>query len=62
MEVIEEKVEAGGERIERSCEETPKPTKSLIWFRVAEEPEQTGAKRKATAKSRSKQKHLQRSA
>jgi DNA end-binding protein Ku len=57
MEVIEEKVEAGGKEIEEKPKKAPKPTKVIDLVSVLQKSlEQTGAKRKATAKSRSKQK------
>jgi len=56
MEVIEEKVEAGGKKSKRSRRK-PQPTKVIDLVSVLQKSlEQTGAKRKATAKSRSKQK------
>jgi DNA end-binding protein Ku len=57
MEVIEEKVEAGGKKIEERPKKTPKPTKVIDLVSVLQKSlEQTGAKKKATAKSRTKQK------
>jgi DNA end-binding protein Ku len=57
MEVIEEKVEAGGKEIEGKPKEAPKPTKVIDLVSVLQKSlEQTGAKKKATAKSRRKQK------
>jgi DNA end-binding protein Ku len=55
MEVIEEKVEAGGEEIEEKPRKPPKPTKVIDLVSVLQKSlEQTGAKRKTTAKSRKK--------
>jgi DNA end-binding protein Ku len=57
MEVIEEKVEAGGKEIEEKPRKAPKPTKVIDLVSVLQKSlEDTGAKRKATAKSRRKQK------
>jgi DNA end-binding protein Ku len=57
MEVIEEKVEAGGKEIEEKPKKAPKPTKVIDLVSVLRKSlEQTGAKKKATAKSRRKQK------
>src|SRR6267143_2017985 len=57
MEVIEEKVEAGGKEIEEKPKKAPKPTKVIDLFSVLQKSlEQTGAKKKATARSRRKQK------
>jgi DNA end-binding protein Ku len=57
MEVIEEKVEAGGKEIEEKPRKAPKPTKVIDLVSVLQKSlEQTGAKKKATAKSRGKQK------
>ncbi len=57
MEVIEEKVEAGGKEIEAKPKKTPKPTKVIDLVSVLQKSlEQTGAKEKATAKSRTKHK------
>jgi DNA end-binding protein Ku len=57
MEVIEEKVEAGGKEIEEKPKKTPKPTKVIDLVSVLQKSlEETGAKKKATAKSRRKQK------
>jgi DNA end-binding protein Ku len=56
MEVIEEKVEAGGKEIEEKPKEVPKPTKVIDLVSVLQKSlEQTGRKKKA-AKSRGKQK------
>jgi DNA end-binding protein Ku len=57
MEVIEEKVEAGGKEIEEKPKRAPKPTKVIDLVSVLQKSlEQTGAKKKATTKSRRKQK------
>jgi DNA end-binding protein Ku len=57
MEVIEEKVEAGGKEIEEKPKKTPKPTKVIDLVSVLQESlEETGAKKKTTARSRDKQK------
>src|SRR6184192_1950913 len=57
MEVIEEKVEAGGKEIEEKPRKAPKPTKVIHLVSVLQKSlEQTGAKKKTTAKSRRKQK------
>ena len=57
MEVIEEKVEAGGKEIEEKPKKAPKPTKVIDLVSVLQKSlEQTGAKKKTTAKSRKKQK------
>jgi DNA end-binding protein Ku len=56
MEVIEEKVEAGGKEIEERPKKAPKPTKVIDLVSVLQKSlEETGAK-KASAKSRKKQK------
>jgi DNA end-binding protein Ku len=58
MEVIEEKVEAGGKEIEEKPKKAPKPTKVIDLVSVLQKSlEQTGGKKKATGKSRRKQKH-----
>jgi DNA end-binding protein Ku len=58
MEVIEEKVEAGGKEIEEKPKKAPKPTKIIDLVSVLQKSlEQTGAKKKSTARSRSKRKH-----
>ncbi len=58
MEVIEEKVETGGKEIEEKPEKAPKPTKVIDLVSILQKSlEQTGAKKKATAKSRAKRKH-----
>jgi DNA end-binding protein Ku len=55
MEVIEEKVEAGGKEIEEKPRKAPKPTKVIDLVSVLQKSlEQTGSKKKATAKSRTK--------
>ncbi len=57
MEIIEEKVEAGGKEIEEKPKKAPKPTKVIDLVSVLQKSlEETGAKKKATAKSRRKQK------
>jgi DNA end-binding protein Ku len=58
MEVIEEKVEAGGKEIEEKPKKAPKPTKVIDLVSVLQKSlEQTrGAKKKATAESRNQQK------
>ena len=55
MEVIEEKVEAGGKEIEEKPRKAPKPTKVIDLVSVLQKSlEETGAKKKTTPKSRSK--------
>ena len=57
MEVIEEKVEAGGKEIEEKPRKAPKPTKVIDLVSVLQNSlEQSGSKKKATAKSRTKRK------
>ena len=57
MEVIEEKVEAGGKEIEEKPKKAPKPTKIIDLVSVLQKSlEQTGGKKKAMAKSRGKRK------
>jgi DNA end-binding protein Ku len=57
MEVIEEKVEAGGKEIEEKPKKAPKPTKVIDLVSVLQKSlDRTGAKKTATAKSRRKQK------
>ena len=58
MEVIEEKVEAGGKEIEEKPKKSPKPTKVIDLVSVLQKSlEQSGAaKKKSTTKSRAKQK------
>src|SRR5256714_8978979 len=63
MEVIEEKVEAGGKEIEEKPKKAPKPTKVIDLVSVLQKSlEQTGGKKKATAKSGRKQKQPARKA
>src|SRR2546429_5753190 len=55
MEVIEEKVEAGGKEIAEKPRKAPKPTKVIDLVSVLQKSlEETGTKQKTTAKSRSK--------
>ena len=57
MEVIEEKVEAGGKEIEEKPRKAPKPTKVIDLVSVLQKSlDQTGGKKKSHAKSRRKQK------
>ena len=57
MEVIEEKVEAGGKEIEQKPKKAPKPTKVIDLVSVLQKSlEQSGATKKTTAKSRAKRK------
>ena len=57
MEVIEEKVETGGKEIEEKPKKARKPTKVIDLVSVLQKSlEQTGGKKKATAKSGRKQK------
>jgi DNA end-binding protein Ku len=57
MEVIEEKVEAGGKEIEAKPKKTPKPTKVIDLVSVLQKSlKQTSAKTRSTAKSRAKHK------
>src|SRR5205085_9351305 len=57
MEVIEEKVEAGGKEIEEKPKKAPKPTKVIDLVSVLQRSlEETGGKKKATGKSGRKQK------
>jgi DNA end-binding protein Ku len=57
MEVIEEKVEAGGKEIEEKPKKAPKPTKVIDLVSVLQKSlEQSGTKQKTTAKSRRKHK------
>jgi DNA end-binding protein Ku len=57
MEVIEEKVEAGGKEIEEKPKKAPKPTKIIDLVSVLQKSlEQTGAKKKTTAKTCRKRK------
>jgi len=63
MEVIEEKVEAGGKQIEEKPRKAPKPTKVIDLVSVLQKSlEQTGTKKKATAESRGKHKQPARKA
>ena len=58
MEVIEEKVEAGGKEIEEKPKKPPKPTKVIDLVSVLQKSlEESGAKKKTTAKSRGKKAH-----
>jgi DNA end-binding protein Ku len=58
MEVIEEKVEAGGKEIEEKPRKAPKPTKVIDLVSVLQKSlEESGAKRKTTGKSRGKRAH-----
>jgi DNA end-binding protein Ku len=58
MDVIEEKVEAGGKEIEEKPRKAPKPTKVIDLVSVLQKSlEETGAKRKTTATSRGKKVH-----
>ena len=58
MEVIEEKVEAGGKEIEEKPKKAPKPTKVIDLVSVLQKSlDETGAKRKTTPKSRRKKAH-----
>ncbi|HVD94553.1 MAG TPA: Ku protein [Candidatus Limnocylindria bacterium] len=58
MGVIEEKVEAGGKEIEEKPRKAPKPTKVIDLVSVLQKSlEETGEKRKATARSRRKKAH-----
>src|ERR671924_246369 len=55
MEVIEEKVEAGGKEIEEKPKKAPKPTKVIDLVAVLQQSlEKSGAKKNVTAKSRGK--------
>jgi DNA end-binding protein Ku len=57
MEVIEEKVEAGGKEIEEKPRKAPKPTKVVDLVAVLQKSlEETGTKRKTSAKSHRKHK------
>jgi DNA end-binding protein Ku len=63
MEVIEEKVEAGGKEIEEKPKKAPKPTKVIDLVSVLQKSlEQTGRKKKTTAKSLGKRKQPARKA
>jgi len=58
MEVIEEKVEAGGKEIEEKPKKAPKPTKVIDLISVLQKSlEETAAKRKTIARSRGKKAH-----
>jgi DNA end-binding protein Ku len=58
MDVIEEKVEAGGKEIEEKPRKAPKPTKVIDLVSVLQKSlEQTGAKGKVTRKSRTRRAH-----
>jgi DNA end-binding protein Ku len=58
MEVIEEKVEAGGKEIEEKPRKAPKPTKVIDLVSVLQKSlEQTGGKRRTKAKSRGRKTH-----
>ena len=58
MEVIEEKVEAGGKEIEEKPRKAPKPTKVIDLVSVLQKSlEETGGKRKTRGKSRAKKAH-----
>jgi DNA end-binding protein Ku len=58
MEVIEQKVEAGGKEIEEKPRKAPKPTKVIDLVSVLQKSlEETGAKRKAKGKSGAKKAH-----
>src|SRR5207247_5277968 len=58
MEVIEEKVEAGGKEIEETPKKTPKPTKVIDLVSVLQKSlEETGAQKKTADKSRAQQPH-----
>ena len=58
MEVIEEKVEAGGKEIEEKTRKAPKPTKVIDLVSVLQKSlEQAGAKRRTTRKSRTRKAH-----
>src|SRR6266513_1010970 len=56
MEVIEERVEAGGKEIEEKPRKAPKPTKVIDLVEVLKKSlEETGAKKKSAAKAKHKQ-------
>ena len=58
MEMIEEKVEAGGKEIEEKPRKAPKPTKVIDLISVLQKSlEETGAKRKAKGQSGAKKAH-----
>ena len=62
MDVIEEKVEAGGKEIEEKPRKAPKPTKMIDLVSVLQKSlEQTGGKKKATGQiARERKRTLQR--
>src|SRR5438477_11472498 len=63
MEVIEEKVEAGGKEIEEKPRKTPKPTKEIDLVSLLKKSlDQTGGKEKRKSKSRAKKAHPTRKA
>src|SRR5438132_2204535 len=63
MEVIEEKVEAGGKEIEEKPRKAPKPTKVIDLVSVLQKSlEETGGKRKAKGNSRGRKTHSSRKA
>src|SRR5881392_3137035 len=63
MDVIEEKVEAGGKEIEEKPRKAPKPTKVIDLVSVLQKSlEQSGAKEKTKGKSRAKKAHPTRKA
>src|SRR6188474_3283796 len=63
MEVIEEKVEAGGKEIEEKPRKAPKPTKVIDLVSVLQKSlEQSGSKEKSKGKSRAKKSHPTRKA
>lgn len=63
MDVIEEKVEAGGKEIEEKPKKAPKPTKVIDLVSVLQKSlEQTGSRKKTTAKSRGKRKQPEKKA
>ena len=58
MEVIEEKVEAGGKEIEEKPKKAPKPTKVIDLVSVLQKSlEETGERKKTSARSRGKKAH-----
>src|SRR5205814_8550841 len=63
MEVIEEKVEAGGKEIEEKPRKTPKPTKAIDLVSVLQKSlEQSEQRENSKGKSRSKKAHPTRKA
>jgi len=63
MDVIEEKVEAGGREIEEKPKKAPKPTKVIDLVSVLQKSlEQTSTRKKTTAKSRGKRKQPEKKA